>query len=251
MDNFYNKLKEYLIVYEFNNKIRLGNKEDGGYVIGDINHKYNCYISCGINREESFTRDFLNEYNYIIKEKSYGFDGTILEYPIQYTKNIKFIKKNINNFDDDYNTTLLDILNNNSNIFIKMDIEGWEYTWLEYYENKTLLNNISQMVIEFHGLNENNYLADGCKVPVELNNLRKIKVFKILSKYFYIIHVHGNNWCQVKNGIPNVLEITFLNKKFFNKIPELNKTPFPIDIDFPNTNKFPEINLNYYPFCQR
>jgi hypothetical protein len=40
------------------NKIRLGNNGDGGYVIADIGDKYDCYISCGVSDEESFSKDF-------------------------------------------------------------------------------------------------------------------------------------------------------------------------------------------------
>ena len=50
----------YLKVFSFDNKIRLGEKCDGGYVIGDISGNYDCYISAGVSNEESFSRDFIN-----------------------------------------------------------------------------------------------------------------------------------------------------------------------------------------------
>ena len=54
--------KNLLEVYHFQNKIRLGNKSDGGYVICKLEGGYDCYISCGVENEASFDRDFLNLY---------------------------------------------------------------------------------------------------------------------------------------------------------------------------------------------
>ena len=69
-----------LKVYNFANKIRLGENCDGGYVIGDIYNNYDCYISAGVSNEESFSRDFINKYD-MNHENSYAFDGTINSYP--------------------------------------------------------------------------------------------------------------------------------------------------------------------------
>ena len=54
---------ELLQVYNFDKKCRLGEKNDGGYVIAELNGEYDCYISAGISNEESFSRDFINKYN--------------------------------------------------------------------------------------------------------------------------------------------------------------------------------------------
>ena len=35
---------QYLTTYEHNNKFRLGNKGDGGYVIANLSGNYDCYI---------------------------------------------------------------------------------------------------------------------------------------------------------------------------------------------------------------
>ena len=116
-----------LIVYEFNNKIRLGEKSDGGYVFGELNEIYDCYISAGVSDEESFSRDFINKYN---TKNNFAFDGTIDDYPYHYTRNIHFIKKNISNINDDNYTNLDFLIEQYNNIFLKMDIEGGEYPWL-------------------------------------------------------------------------------------------------------------------------
>ena len=89
-NNNSDKLFKFLEVHDYplQNKLRLGEKGDGGYIIGDIGNIYDCYISAGISNEESFSRDFINKYN-INKNDSYGFDGTINDYPYHFTENIQ------------------------------------------------------------------------------------------------------------------------------------------------------------------
>ena len=238
-------LSEFLII-NFDNKIKLGNKNgDGGYVIGDLKNQYDCYLSCGINNEESFTRDFLDKYNYIKKENSFGFDGTIKDYPWQYTKKINFIKKNIGSKNNDNLTNLNNYLSNYKNIFIKMDIEGGEWEWLSTIDTN-LLKNIKQLVIEFHGINDNTWGEN-------YNN--KIQCLKKLNQTHYQIHCHGNNCAGYKldnkKKIPDVIEMTFIRKGYFithniNVVP--NKTKLPSTLDFKNNKFKPDYDLNFPPF---
>ena len=93
-----NNILEYLKIYEYGNKVRLGNLNgDGGYVITHVSDSYDCYISAGVSDEESFSRDFINLYK-MNKHNSYAFDGTILHYPTHYTNKINFVRKNISPF---------------------------------------------------------------------------------------------------------------------------------------------------------
>ena len=198
---------------------------------------YDCYISAGIAGEESFSRDFINKYN-LNKENSYGFDGTITNYPYQYTDKITFIKKNINSFNDDSNSNLSFLTYKYDSIFLKMDIEGGEYPWLLSLD-EIHLNKFKQIVIEFHGVSGDEW---GCNLQ------NKIKCLEKLSKTHYIIYAHGNNYSKVINNIPDVIELTYVNKNYFNSVPELNTQNLPIkNLDFPN-NGGKDIDLNYYPF---
>jgi len=230
-------LLDLLKVYKFDKKIRLGSNNDGGYVIGNLNCKYDLYISAGISDEESFSRDFIDTFN-MNKINSYGFDGTISNYPYHYTQNITFIQKNINNFNDNNNTNLFDLINNYNNIFLKMDIEGCEYQWLLSLDEEKLIK-FKQIVIEFHGIINDDYTCYYNKTCC---------LYKLLKTHV-IIHAHGNNYDLVNNGIPNVIELTFVNKNYFTIQPELNKTKLPIiDLDFPNNPNNNDINLDFYPF---
>jgi hypothetical protein len=230
---------ELLKVYKFDKKFRLGNNGDGGYVIGELSGDYDLYISAGICYEESFSRDFIKKYK-LNKNNSYGFDGTIKEYPVEYTKDITFVKKNISDINDDNNTNLSFFTEKYENIFLKMDIEGGEYKWLLVLD-ELILNKFKQIAIEFHGITNDDW---GCKYTDKMKCLEK------LTKTHYLIHAHGNNCGPVINNIPDVIELTFINKNYFDFIPQLNTHPLPIlNLDFPNDCPV-DINLNFYPFCR-
>lgn len=213
-------------------KIRVGKDFDGGYVICDIpNIKYELLLSGGIADDISFEEDFCNKYPNCICN---AYDGTINI--INFTnKYINFFKKNINNFNDDNNTNLHLDLENHSNIFLKMDIEGYEIPWIKTLKEDHLTR-ISQIVIEFH---------------FPFNNT-EIEVFNKLNKYFKIIHFHANNCCGTRNHngviIPNVFECTYLNLNFFNNYYELNTEVIPGVLDMKNVLENNEIIINYEPF---
>jgi len=230
-------LVEQLKIYQFDKKLRCGINRDGGYVFADLDGEYDCYISAGISDEESFSRDFINKYG-MNEYNCFGFDGTIVGYPYQYTNKISFIRKNIGVVNDDANCNLSFLTSKYSNIFLKIDIEGGEYPWITNIDEEQL-SKFKQIVIEFHGITNDGW---GCK------NDDKIKCLEKLAKTHYIVHAHGNNYGPVVNNIPDVIELTYVNKKYFNSIPELNRQPLPIpNLDFANQGST-DINLNFYPF---
>jgi hypothetical protein len=229
---------ELLQVYQFDKKIRCGSNSDGGYVFAELDGEYDCYISAGISDEESFSKNFINKYN-MNEYNCFGFDGTIYNYPYNYTNKISFIRKNINSFNDDKNTNLSYLTNKYNNIFLKMDIEGGEYPWLLQID-ETQLNKFKQIIIEFHGITNNGW---------NCNYNDKVKCLEKLSKTHYIIHAHGNNFGHTFNNIPDVIELTYVNKQYFNSVPGLNIQSLPIaNLDFPNNTSNQDINLNFYPF---
>jgi len=230
---------DLLRVYQFDDKIRLGKICDGGYVIGELEGEYDCYISAGISNEESFSKEFIEKYN-MNEFNSFGFDGTVQHYPYEYTKNISFVQKNINSFNDNDNTNLFSLIDKYENIFLKMDIEGGEYPWLLNMTAEQL-QKFKQIVIELHGITNDSW---GCNYPDKMKCLEK------LSNSHYVIHAHGNNHAPVYANIPDVIELTYINKKLFNSTPVFNTTPLPIpNLDYPNNpNNNVDINLNVQPF---
>lgn len=213
------------------NKIRLGKDNDGGYIICDIpNIEYSIFLSAGIGNDISFEEDFCKKYNNL---KCYAYDGTINNIKIN-DKNIQFIKKNISPNETDKTTNMYNYINNNENIFLKMDIEGAEVDWLNSLSDEQL-NKFSQIVIEFH-----NPFTE-----------KEQKMFNKLCENHYLVHFHPNNCCGVNEykgiKIPVVFECTYLHKKHFTDNPLLNKMKIPSSLDMKNTNN-EEIYINYPPF---
>jgi len=231
-------LTDFLKVYSFDTKIRVGSTEDGGYIIGDMIGDYDCYISAGVSNEESFSRDFINKYN-MNANNSWAFDGTIQSYPYHYTKKINFIRRNIGANKTAQEANLSFFTERFNNIFLKMDIEGGEYPWLLCMDKKGL-KKFKQITIEFHGINDDSW-------GTNFNN--KLKCLEKLADTHYIIHAHGNNFSSVTNKIPDVIELTYIRKDVFDKEPELNTTQMPIlGLDFPNNVHRPDYDLNFEPF---
>ncbi len=228
----------WLTVYDCPNKQRLGAIVDGGYVFAELEGGYDCYISAGVSNEESFSRDFIKQYG-MNEYNSFAFDGTIKGYPYEYTKNITFLNKNIDTQNTDNTTNLHYLLERFSNIFLKMDIEGHEVKWFGCLTDQHLAN-IKQLAIEFHGINDDSW---GYK------RHQKLECFERLKKTHYLIHVHANNWGSVHiNGMPDVIECTFVNKSCFKTPPPLNTTVFPIKgLDYRNNPAVPDIDLNFEP----
>ena len=233
--------KKLLEVYHYPYKIRLGAQSDGGYVICKLEGGYDCYISCGVGDIASFDRDFLKLYKNIGKNNSFAFDGTIKDYPWKYTKDITFIKKNISIFNDSKHTNLDNLINKYDKIFLSIDIEGGEYPWLLSL-SQDKLKKFKQIAIELHGLNDNSWGSS-------LND--KIKCLQKLNQTHYIVHAHGNNWEGIKNNIPNVLELTYINKNYLSYTPDKNRKIFPIKgLDYPNGRHRADYVLYNYPFVE-
>lgn len=232
---------EFLKVYEFLNKIRLGINSDGGYVIADLSGNYDCYISGGVGREESFTKEFIEKYQ-MHEFNSFGIDSSIESYPIEYTNNISFIKKNISNINDQSNTNLIYLTKIYSNIFLKIDIEGGEWYWLQAMTPETL-SKFKQITIEVHGVNN-----DSWGVPYSI----KTDCLKKLADSHYLVHAHGNNARSTTHYIPNVFELTYVRKDYFNSAPRLNMTILPIPgLDYPNNLNRPDHLLCMKPFTNK
>ena len=137
------------------------------------------------------------------------------------------------------NVNLFPLINHYKNIFLKMDIESHEYNWLNEL-SMSQLNKFKQIVIEFHGINDDSW---------DIIHSNKIKCFQKLASTHYIIHIHGNNYGGLTNNIPDTIEVTYIRKDQFDNIPLLNIQPLPsIDIDFPNNPELDDYDLNFYPF---
>jgi len=138
-------------------------------------------------------------------------------------------------FNDEQEQDFYQVLNTRSKVFLKMIITD-EYDWLSSFET-TQLQCFSQIIIELHNLFQNDLII-------------KHSCMQKLTETHYLIHAHGNNRSFWNEKIPNVIELTFLNKKYFTEPPPLNTHFLPGPLDKPNNPEFPDVALNYYPFVQ-
>lgn len=221
------------------NKVRLGRKNDGGYVIAELPLEYDCLLSCGISDDISFEVDFMRKYPNV---PCYAFDGTIdklPQLPEDIAKNFHYVKKNIGGVTTDNQTNLKEYLKKYNNVFVKMDIEGYEYIWLESL-NFGELKKIKQFVVEFHH-------------PFSHKNENMNK----LLYYHRLIHFHPNNCCgcldaeyrepdtpTINFKIPRVFECTYIRLNDF----ELSDESIPGPLDQPCVIQHDEIHLSGFPY---
>jgi hypothetical protein len=189
-----------------------------------------------------------------------------------YSKNVNYFKENIaypikNKIDSDIEKVFSRI-NIGEDVILKSDIEGSEYEIID--QILKFSNRINMLIFEFHWI----YKADGTKYTGQFKdglpngqgiytygdgtkytgqfkdgkgtdklgiNIPSFKeeIFidsvKKLKKYFEIIHIHGNNhFPKSDTGLPMIVEMTLLNKKYTpKKIEYINHFPIK-DLDYPN-----------------
>lgn len=220
-------------------KKRLGRNNDGGYVICDNYGPYDFFISGGVADDISFEEHFLREYPYL---KCIAFDGNNNDIPNpQTTRDITYIHKNIENSEDDSTTNLHEYLETYKNIFIKMDIEGSEFPWINSLSIKQL-RSIKQLVIEIHH---------------PMTSEAVWSMLKKLAHTHWLVHLHPHNGCgyveatfiheskQHNTKIPRVFECTYIRKDYL----EPNDEPVPSALDQSNSPQVKDIMvLSGYPY---
>jgi hypothetical protein len=249
------------------NLARFGVKKDGGYIV-DMTaiNRVNHLISFGMADEYSFENDFLKNnknntlqiYDFSVNHKYYliilfkvlrrfltfrkSFEQLILVSKNYFkflkfvnNKRVKFYPKKITNIVNKDNEVNLEIIFNNlesliKSVGLKIDIEGDEYKIVDDITKNS--SRINFLIIEFHWIERN--------IETFINNVKKI------NKFFDIIHLHGNNHGKIAdNGLPDCLEITFVNKS--NNLNYINYPKnLPIEnLDYPNNPFEKDININF------
>lgn len=236
----------------FDDLIRLGGKNDGGYIVPKLILKETEFlISMGINDNWSFDAHFLSlnpnlkihAYDHTISKNTFikkivfsviklflgksNFKEVLhriklfQSYKTFFTGNVKHFRERIHNRkDNNQDATIQTIFNriDSEKVFVKMDIEGSEYRVID-----DLLEHSSKivgMVIEFHDTDPLRSIFN--------NAVRK------LQDYYEIVHLHANNYGPVAfDGVPEALEITFVKKVFCRHTDKRSKLPIK-DLDEPN-----------------
>lgn len=220
---------EHLRVYQSPyQKIRLGNNNDGGYIICDLSSNYDVFLSGGIGNDISFEEAFLQKYSDVV---CYAYDGTKPSLPKPQSDRLFYCNKNLASKETKNTSNLQFFFKKYTNIFMKMDIEGGENDLFRSFSDEDLLK-IEQLVIEFHS-------AQQIIIPSRLANTH------------WLIHFHANNCCGTRmiNNIevPNVFECTYIRKKVGETL-AYNTDPIPSPLDQPNLVNVEEIKLTGPPF---
>jgi predicted nucleotidyltransferase len=154
------------------------------------------------------------------------------------TKNINFVKRYLGVGRQTVFISVPDVFRNiqipvsDMDVFVKMDIEGCEYeTMPDFKPYHHLINGFG---IEFHNLTK--------------NAMSFTEIIGSLSTDFYVAHVHANNGAGYIHGtsLPDLLEITFINKKLMSGTPAYSSKKYPIEgLDFPCVSWMPEMSVNF------
>ena len=244
---------------------RLGRNQDGGYVVSfnsAINSNY--LISFGLGLDWSFELDYLEFnkkgkvliYDHTINFKTFlypfikclkrfltfrknirdvrsRFNELLNYFTFINKKNVNYYRKKIDKVSSKKEESLKNILQKNPLIkkfILKVDIEGSEFNIIDEIINFS--NNIDMLIIEFHDLDK--------------QEKRFHKEILKLINHFDIIHIHGNNHCNLNNyGLPIAIELTLLNKSYnLEKIEE--KISFPLrELDYPNNPELEDIKFTF------
>ncbi|NDE51331.1 MAG: hypothetical protein EB029_03670 [Actinobacteria bacterium] len=242
-------------------KIRLGRLHDGGYVVPkSALSELSLLISFGYGHDSTFEQDFLrlskthvvdlyeSSINLLTLVRKFGVSSLNFwkphHFPRYDLKNlIKYIllrtKKRIRYYNykvTDFKTSRKDFpireivssIPNCSRTAMKIDIEGGEYDILPLIDFKT--SDFLILLIEFHDIQsrKNEFLS----------------LLNYLTQSFGIVNTHINNFGSVINGVPNVVELTFMNRKCLPNHLKLARS-IPSDLDSPNSPRRDEITFVY------
>ena len=128
--------------------MRLGQDYDGGYIVNreDID-KSDILISMGVKDDWSFEMDFskINDCELVCLDK----ESQVSSDDVFYTGHRQMIYKNIG-LEESPDTISFDILLISNKIFLKMDVEGEEYKFLDLLIQNS--HKFSSICMEFHVL---------------------------------------------------------------------------------------------------
>ena len=245
----------YLRPKEIETLVRIGRDNDGGYLVDKRSiTSSDVLLGFGINDDWSFEECFIREN----KVPVFAFDATISEriflknifksihriykprlllnrlrtflgYKTFFKGTNKHIKKFVGmDYEPNYvslSTITRSIISSKAkNIFLKIDIEGWEYRILE--ELVDLSDKIIGLVIEFHDI-----------------DLHLGKIENFVRRFpLNICHVHCNNFSPItEKGLPLVIELTFTRFGVVDTFAQ----DFPNKIDMPNNPKRDDYSISF------
>jgi hypothetical protein len=220
-------------------KRRFGSPNDGGYVMIDDFADVNAAMSFGIEQNASWDVSIADR-----GVPVYQFDHTIDAPPVL-RGDLIFERKRIAAQGAPGCETINDLAERHgrprsASLILKIDIEHDEWPVFDA-TTESALSAFSQIVGEFHGF--------GSMIDSSWSD-RARRVFEKLTGQFGVVHVHANNHCGLNSvaniPVPEVLEITFANRRRY-KLANTDEI-FPGPLDAPNYPYLPDIHLGKFVY---
>lgn len=251
----------YLRPYVMDDLARFGNKFDGGYLLPKtVINQIDAVLSFGVNEDWSLEEELaksipnlkIHAYDptvgkrYFFKKLQKSLKRLIFKFQLKGWRDalalwrgyksfftglhIHFQERVYNREDHSDDATINKIfsrLPDAKSVFLKMDIEGGEYRVIDDLLRYT--DKITLLAIEFHN-------TDPYRDTFE-------KLVKKISDDFFIVHFHANNnEPMATDGLPEVVELTFLNRRYAH--PTAQRIDLPLEgIDFPNNPSKPDFKI--------
>jgi hypothetical protein len=253
---------DYLRPLIVDDLVRLGSKTDGGYLLpqralGDIDAVLSFGLATDWSLEEQLARLRpgipIDVYDHTVGAKSFyraaksrswkllsgrtSFAdvrtrwNTYTGYRRFFTGQHRHYAERVFNRRDNDNDATLDIafgrLRDVRHVLLKIDIEGGEYRILPAVGR--FADRIDLLVVEFHD-------TDPLRAVFEAQ-------IRALLDHFAIVHLHANNIAGIaEDGLPDAMEITFLNKRFPVSGQKRDRLPLA-GLDEPNDPARPDYEL--------
>lgn len=217
-------------------KIRVGSKNDGGYIMLDEFSGVERALSLGVERNDDWDASLAERGIQV-----YQYDDSIDFAPTQHPL-MRFEKLRIVSGRDatEKGITLTTILSEERRYILKMDIENAEWECLAATP-ADLIGRCSQLIVEFHNLR--------CLSEISFRNTA-FTVFSKIAASHWPIHIHANNCSPMfmVEGvpIPDVIEVTFVSKSLYEA--EASTETFPTELDAPNDAKRADYYLGSFSF---
>mgnify|MGYP006405073233 FL=1 len=235
MKKIENLLKPYNI---FKSKLRIGDKNrstrefDGGYIVTNYELENSTALyTYGVGEDITADTEFYNLTSKPCYLYDHTIDGSVVRnsgLPLNYKNEGLGFTAQCGDFLNHYKEN-----GTEGEVVLKIDVEGAEYDYFSKVDLEDLESKVVSLLIEFH----------------HLDNPKAREYFEIimnkLDKYFVLHHVHANNYGTISNNVPSVPELSFINRRHIDKVEESN-IKYPIrGLDFPNTNQFDDICLDF------
>ena len=238
--DYYRELHELLHIAKLKDcsLVRIGKDNDGGYIMpDDFNSDDKIAYSFGIYDDVSWDKGMAS-HGYDVFMYDHTIDGLPEENPRFHWSKLGIADGIIQ---DDRLKTLDELIKQNNhegkrNMILKMDVEKAEWGFIDMVSTETL-SRFTQILIEFHGINEPDLQ------PRILAALRKLNITH------KPVHIHGQNIGHYvslgEQTFCNQIEVSYVRRDKY-ALDDDYDVLLPLPIDMPALLHIPEARLGYW-----